>query len=80
MKQLYERFGKELSAYPQFSQFTLEDDSRVNRVVHLTYRVGKRDMSYPRPEVNLTTRKVEVPRPETENASEPKAKRRRPTE
>lgn len=80
VKRLYERYGKELSAYPQFSQFTLEDDSRVNRVVHLTYRVGKRDMSYPRPEVNLTTRKVEVPRPETENASEPKAKRRRPTE
>ena len=49
VKQLYERFGKQLSVYPQFSQFTLEDDPRVHRVVHLTYRVGKRDLSYPRP-------------------------------
>jgi hypothetical protein len=82
VKKLYERYGKNLSAYPQFSQFTLEDDPRVNRVVHLTYRVGKRDMSYPRPEVNLTTRKVEVPRPDAENANEPepKTKLRRPTE
>jgi hypothetical protein len=80
VKKLYERYGKELSAYPQFSQFTLEDDPRVNRVVHLTYRVGKRDMSYPRPEVNLTTRKVEVPRPETESEPEPKTRPRRPTE
>jgi hypothetical protein len=80
VKQLYERFGKALSAYPQFSQFTLEDDPRINRVVHLTYRVGKRDLSYPRPEVNLTFRKVEVPRPEVENEPQPKTKPRRPTE
>jgi hypothetical protein len=80
VKQLYERFGKALSAYPQFSQFTLEDDPRVNRVVHLTYRVGKRDLSYPRPEVNLTTRKVEVPRPESENEPVQKTKPRRPSE
>ena len=82
VKQLYERFGKELSAYPQFSQYTLEDDPRVVRVVHLTYRVGKRDLSYPRPEVNLTTRKVEVPRPDVENEPEPKpkTKSRRPAE
>jgi hypothetical protein len=80
VKQLYERFGKQLSAYPQFSQYTLDDDPRVVRVVHLTYRVGKRDLSYPRPQVNLTTRKVEVPRPDVENEPEPKTKPRRPTE
>ena len=80
VKQLHERFGKQLSAYPQFSQFTLEDDPRVVRVVHLTYRVGKRDLSYPRPEVNLTTRNVEVPRPEVEIEPGPKTKPRRPTE
>jgi hypothetical protein len=72
VKQLYERFGKQLSAYPQFSQYTLEDDPRVIRVVHLTYRVGKRDLSYPRPEVNLTTRQVEVPRPDVENEPKPR--------
>ena len=80
VKQLYERFGKQLSAYPQFSQHTLEDDPRVLRVVHLTYRVGKRDLSYPRPEVNLTTRKVEIPRPDVENEPAPKTKPRRPSE
>ncbi len=80
VKQLYEHFGKQLSAYPQFSQFTLEDDPRVNRVVHLIYRVGKRDLSYPRPEVNLTTRKVEVPRPDVEEEPVPKTKTRRPAE
>jgi hypothetical protein len=82
VKQLHERFGKELSAYPQFSQYTLQDDPRVNRVVHLTYRVGKRDLSYPRPEVNLTTRKVEIPRPDAEEEPDPKPKTkpRRPAE
>ena len=64
MKQLYERFGDQLSVYPQFSQFTVKDDPRVHRVVHLTYRVGKRDLSYPRPQVDLTTREVETPAPE----------------
>ncbi len=80
MKQLHERFGKQLSAYPQFSQFANPDDPRVNRVVHLIYRVGKRDLSYPRPEVNLTTRKVEVPRPEVEDEPVQKTKTRRPAE
>ena len=47
MKQLYERFGKQVSVYPQFSQFTVKDDPRIDRVVHLTYRIGKRDLSYP---------------------------------
>ena len=63
VKQLYERFGDQLSVYPQFSQFTVKDDPRVHRVVHLTYRVGKRDLSYPRPQVDLTTRQVETPAP-----------------
>ena len=80
VKQLHERFGKQLTAYPQFSQFTNPDDPRVNRVVHLIYRVGKRDLSYPRPEVNLTTRKVEVPRPEAEDEPVQKTKTRRPAE
>jgi hypothetical protein len=80
VKQLHERFGKQLSAYPQFSQYTREDDPRVVRVVHLTYRVGKRDLSYPRPEVNLTTRTVQVPRPDVENEPEPKTKPRRGSE
>ena len=31
------------ASIPQFSQFTVKDDPRVHRVVHLNYRVGKRD-------------------------------------
>jgi hypothetical protein len=76
VRRLYERFGDQLTVYPQFSQYTLKGDARRHRVVHLNYRVGKRDLSYPRPEVDLTTRKVEVPAPE----AEPKAPRRRGTE
>jgi hypothetical protein len=74
VKQLYERFGDQLSVYPQFSQFNLKDDPRVHRVVHLTYRVGKRDLSYPRPQIDLTTRQVETPAP---SEPEPAAKPRR---
>ena len=48
--------------YPQFSQFVVKDDPRRHRVVHLNYRVGKRDLSYPRPQVDLTTREVESSR------------------
>lgn len=66
VQQLYERFGKELTVYPQFSQFAVKDDPRRHRVVHLNYRVGKRDLSYPRPQVDLTTREVVVPAPEAE--------------
>ncbi|MFI5455431.1 MAG: hypothetical protein ACHRXM_08255 [Isosphaerales bacterium] len=76
VKRLYERFGDQLSVYPQFSQFNVKDDPRINRVVHLTYRLGKRDLSYPRPQVNLTTREVETPAPEAD--VEPKARRRSP--
>lgn len=73
VKRLYERFGDELTVYPQFSQFARKDDPRRHRVVHLNYRVGKRDLSYPRPQVDLTTRDVVVPAPE----AEPKAPARR---
>jgi len=66
VKTLYERYGDQVSVYPQFSQYTKKDDPRVHRVVHLTYRVGKRDLSYPRPQVDLTTRRVETPPPEPE--------------
>jgi hypothetical protein len=78
VKKLYERFGKELSAYPQFSQFTRDDDPRINRVVHLTYRVGKRDLSWPRPQVNLTTREVETPAPEADPDAPPAPKEKQP--
>lgn len=64
VQELFERFGGQITAYPQFSQFTVKGDPRVHRVVHLTYRVGARDLSYPRPVVDLTTRQVETPGPE----------------
>lgn len=76
VRRLYERFGDQLTVYPQFSQFTIKGDPRRHRVVHLNYRVGKRDLSYPRPQVDLTTRRVVVPSPE----AEPKAPARRRTE
>jgi len=66
VKQLYEKYGDQVSVYPQFSQYNKHDDPRVHRVVHLTYRIGKRDLSYPRPQVDLTTRQVETPAPEPE--------------
>jgi hypothetical protein len=64
VKALYQKFGDRISVYPQFSQYTPRDDPRVHRVVHLTYRVGTRDLSYPRPFVDLTTRGVTTPPPE----------------
>ena len=77
VKQLYERFGDQISVYPQFSQFTIKDDPRVHRVVHSNYRVGKRDLSYPRPRVDLTTRQVELPPPEPPETA-PRPRRRSP--
>jgi hypothetical protein len=71
VRALYEKYGEQVSAYPQFSQYTKKDDPRVHRVVHLTYRVGKRDLSYPRPQVDLTTLEVETPRPEPEPKAQP---------
>ena len=77
VKQLYERFGDQLSVYPQFSQFTVKDDPRVHRVVHLTYRVGKRDLSYPRPQVDLTiARGRNARRPTTRAAASGSSARR----
>ena len=72
VKQLYERFGEQIRVDAQFSQFRVKDDPRTHRVVYLIYRVGKRELSYPRPEVNLTTREVETPAPEPQ----PKERRR----
>jgi len=72
VKKLHELYGDQVKVYPQFSQFTLKDDPRVHRVVHLTYRVGTHDLSYPRPQIDLTTRQVETPVPE----AEPKPPRR----
>jgi len=66
VKKLAEQYGDQLSVYPQFSQFTVKGDPRVHRVVHLNYRVGKRDLSHPRPQVDLTTREVTIPAPEPE--------------
>ncbi len=75
VKRLYERFGEEIRVDPQFSQFNLKDDPRVHRVVHLTYRVGKRELSYPRPQVDLTTRAVEIPAPEALPNERPRPRR-----
>ncbi len=64
VKKLYERFGDRIKVAPQFSQYSVKGDPRVHRVVHLTYRIGKRELSYPRPQVDLTTLTVETPAPE----------------
>jgi hypothetical protein len=64
VKKLYETYGEQLKVYPQFSQFTVKDDPRLHRVVHLNYRVGKHDLSYPRPQVDLTAREIRIPDPE----------------
>jgi hypothetical protein len=64
VKQLYDQYGDQVTVYPQFSQYTVKNDPRVHRVVHLNYRVGKRDLSYPRPQVDLTTGDIEIPAPE----------------
>ena len=63
---LYKQFGDRVEAYCQFSQYTPDGETRVHRVVHMLYRIDKRDLSAPRPVVDLTTQKVIVPRPEGE--------------
>jgi hypothetical protein len=60
---LYKQFGDRVEVYPQFSQYTPDGEARLHRVVHLLYRIDKRDLSAPKPVVDLTTRKVIVPRP-----------------
>ena len=74
VKKLYETYGDQLKVYPQFSQFTVKDDPRLHRVVYLNYRVGKHDLSYPRPQVNLTVREVRTPDPEPD-PNRPRRKR-----
>ncbi len=61
VKKLYDQYGDQLDVYPQFSQFRVKNDERLHRVVHLNYRLGKRDLSYPRPQVDMTIREVTVP-------------------
>jgi Cu2+-containing amine oxidase len=74
VKKLYETYGEQLKVYPQFSQFTVKDDPRLHRVVYLNYRVGKHDLSYPRPQVDLTNREVRTPDPEPD-PNRPRRKR-----
>jgi hypothetical protein len=72
VKALYDRFGKRIEVYAQFSQYTPKDEERVHRVVLILFRVDKRDLSAPRPTVDLTTRKVTIPKPEEgEDEAEP---------
>ena len=63
VKALFAKYGDRIEVYPQYSQYTPDGDTRNHRVVRLTYRVGGRDLSVPRPIVDLTTLKVEVPKP-----------------
>jgi hypothetical protein len=73
VKALYEKFGKRIEVYAQFSQYTPKDEERVHRVVLILFRVDKRDLSAPRPMVDLTTRKVTIPKP-NEDQDEPEKK------
>jgi hypothetical protein len=68
VKALYDRFGKRLDVYAQFSQYVPDGETRVHRVVVILYRVDRRDLSAPRPVVDLTTRRVIVPTPEAADA------------
>ncbi|HEY2159301.1 MAG TPA: hypothetical protein VGH33_26985 [Isosphaeraceae bacterium] len=68
VKALYRQFGDRVEASCQFSQYTPDGEDRVHRVVHMLYRIDRRDLSAPRPVVDLTTQKVVVPRPEGERA------------
>jgi hypothetical protein len=63
VQRLYQQHGPRLTVYPQFSQLAVKGDPRLHRVVHLTYRLGNRDLSYPRPIIDLTTREVTTPAP-----------------
>ena len=64
VRELRQKFGTRLETYAQFSQFIPEGEDRVHRVIHILYRVDKRDLSAPRPVVDLTTQAVTVPAPE----------------
>jgi len=64
VRELLDKFGDRVEVYPQFSQYKPENEARVHRVVHVLYRVDRRDLSAPRPVVDLTTRTVSLPDPE----------------
>ena len=64
VRELLEKFGDRVTVYPQFSQYKPENEDRVHRVVHVLYRVDKRDLSAPRPVIDLTTRTVRLPDPD----------------
>ncbi len=64
IKQLFAKYGDKISVYPQYSQFKVKGDSRIHRMVQLTYRVSGKDLSHPRPAIDLTTRSVEILTPE----------------
>ena len=71
VRALQARYTGRIETYCQFSQYVPEGEERVHRVVHLLYRVDKRDLSAPRPVVDLTTRTVVVPPPEAEDRNAP---------
>ncbi len=74
VKALHEKFGKRLEAYAQFSQYVPDGETRVHRVVIILYRVDKRDLSAPRPVVDLTTREVTINNPPAAEAEVAKPK------
>jgi hypothetical protein len=63
VKELLKRFGDRVEVYPQFAQYTPDGETRVHRVVHLLYRIDKRDLSAPRPVIDLTTQQMIIPKP-----------------
>ena len=74
VRALYDRFGKRIEVYAQFSQYTPKGEERVHRVVLILYRIDKRDLSSPRPSVDLTTRQVVIPKPELEEGEKEPAR------
>ena len=68
VKSLYQQFGDRVEAYCQFSQYTPDGEDRVHRVVHMLYRIDSRDLSAPRPVVDLTTAEGRRPPAEGERA------------
>ena len=79
VKALYERFGKRIEVYAQFSQYTPKNEERVHRAVLILYRVDKRDLSAPRPMVDLTTRQVTVSKPDEREEPADREKAAEPT-
>lgn len=64
VKLIYAKIGEDdVDVFPQFSQYAPDGSETIHRVVHLTYRVKGRDLSAPKPMVDLTARTVEVRKP-----------------